>query len=1298
MNKAIRKRGMSLIELMIVIGILGVLFTAVYMFFTKGTEQFHFTRMQNDLATTGRLALEVMTDEIKWAGYMPQGGWTEEQWHPVEVATGSVFEFYSDKDDPHMVLSDSEHRNVFLGIDNMIHITDDGAYDRVIGTDIVSLQFNYYDSEGDLLSEPLDEADRDAVRHIEVKITLQDTYMGDVYQTVMKTTITPRNLGVVHNFDPLFYEPPPLDAKIVVNVSGSTGAHSPTGDQIALLDRLDYWSFTTVALSDDELSSYDYDSSGVDLIILRDMGTGSSHSAIAANLQAIQLPIIAMDPEDAVDIFGIGTAPEYRNGNMCDLQKEIDYHPIHDHISTDVFTVYDTPGLVTCMGTVLTDSSASLVTGVLPDTISGVSVRWEADLTRRRIHYCAPDIQKYTDTGFQYLYNVIIWNLPAAVPPPLGEEINEVEGFEGDSPGEVAITLWEDDLEGGLMLPDSTAIYTDFEPSGAPGMVWTTTSTGSGAITRLGDNTLEMERTVSGAFDRNIAAASVDLSGYNALTDDLYITVDSWKGTSETINAEDGVFLYSMGGSVTELVNEDFESLLLAGGDVEFWGDLYGRHRVHSPGWNNGTSFVTLDTRVNGNNGRARMIIEVDTSTLDDGTPITVYFRMSDHQDENSNYNSSTGSGDYVGWSLGEDIADPIEDYMHLSPQSYSDGQWYDREFTFTPPGTMPSTLYVIFSQYDNYMATSATGGDGISFDNVVIVADNSTITLNRVGVPSISADWQPIGVDLDDQAIVHGAPFTADYGIALSQYGLGPWSNYGMHWRDFEIGYIEEIYSLPGWYHGPVLTGGTDDWLLEEITGNHKWTLHANNPSNYSNSTDCWLETPEFSIPSGAEDAVLSFVHAHDFETNYDFGWVEVSTNGGSTWVPAETSDYNTSYAGHGAYSGISATSTAEIDLTPYTGQNVRFRFMFHSDGSVVRSGWVLDNFEATATVTGISIQSIGFKPTSPSGSWHFNQVDVYLAGVPESAIPGDGEWNKGEMTFAGTYSVDPPVSGEWSVIDLNDPFILPEATNLLIKMEMQQTGPTTGYSWVAASRTSAARWATSVSGDPTNLTVADVRPAFMIDTQNHGQKFVDADSTNSSTVMPLAFNSMYGDFEAIYLMTELGFSGGVTWEHGGTNDDWEFGAPLFIPDIDPALMPSNQNTIAGNDLTDDGYYMAESWNWLRSCPYPLADAAVYDSVAVSFDRCLRRSHNDKAFIYMAFTETPVPPTEETDWLMVKDCDYDDDIWVTEVIQLTPLFQEAISQGKNYYFIRFVLDSGIYAENGGWNIDNVGFYGRYAI
>ena len=1289
---------MSLIELVIVIGILGILFAAVYMFFVKGTEQFHFTRRQNDLATTGRLALEVLSDEIIWAGYMPYGGWLETDWHPVEVAESYKFDFYADRE-AYRVLTDSDHRNIFLDAFKVLRITDDSLMNRVAGAGITSIQFNYLDGAGDFLGPmPLDEANRDAVRHIMVKLTLQGTYMGDVYQTVMQTMITPRNLGVYHNFDPLFYMPPPPDAKIVVNINGDSLAHAPTNHQIALLGLLDGWGFTLVDLTDDELETYDYDSSGVDLVILRDVTSGGtgSHVAISGALQAIRVPIIALDPDDAEDIFLMGGTPGFQNNNVCEMFPVNKPHPIHD-LLPDTFDIYDAaPGrYVTTLGALT--AGTELITDFDGLSLSGVSVIDEFNLELRRVHYCAPDFENYSMRGKQFLLNVIMWNLPGPTTPPLGEEINK-EGFEGESPGDVLMTFWEDSLEGGAWLPDSITLYTDFVVGGGAEMMWSFFSSGSGRVIRMPDNVLQTDRSAVGAWDRNTVASILDLSNYTTAGDDLYIRLKTWRGTTETISSEEGVFLVTGSGSVVNLVSQNFENLPLGGGDVTFWGDAHGRHRIHcpDPNWGgNSTRFVTMDSEVSGEYNRVRMIFELDTSTLDDGVPISVSYLMSDHGDATDNYNAATGEGDFIGWSYGNSIVDPIEDYVNLLPGTQSNGDWYGGNYTFVPPGVMPPTIYVIFGQYDDNSASSATAHAGMSFDDISILANNNTASMNRIGTPSSSGGYQNLHIDLDDEAAALGIEFSSDFAIALSQYGIGPWAQYGILWKNFELGYIGAIYEAPGWSHGPVVSGEKDDWLLERILGDHKYTLHANNLTEYSNSVDCWLESPEFGIPINTEEAELAFEQAIDLEAGFDFCWVEVSTNGGSTWQVVETSTYNSFYNGHGAYTGFIAQNTTKLSLEPYVGQSVRFRFMFHSDDNGVRGGWALDNFAATGVVEGLVVESIGFKLTNPGGTWDFDQVDVYLGRVAETCFAASGEWDKNQLTFCGTYNITPPGAGNWVTIDLDEDFVVLLATNLQVKLEMSQTALTPAYTWVTAYRENMTRWETSPGGDPGLLKVGDNRPAFMLNTLNHGQILIDADSTGANSDVPLSFTANFSDFEGLYLLSEMGFSSEVAWVHGGTNDDWEIGAPVFIPDIDPALLPSNQNNIAGNDLTDDGYYMDDAWCWIHSYPYDLADAAVYDSISLAYDRCLKMALNDWARIHIAFTDSIVPPTAESDWIKVAEYVQLDDGWEQDVIQLTPYFEQGIADGKNYYFIRFLMDSGPFANKGGWNIDNVGFYGR---
>ncbi|MCK5787300.1 MAG: hypothetical protein KAH54_12180, partial [Candidatus Sabulitectum sp.] len=693
----------------------------------------------------------------------------------------------------------------------------------------------------------------------------------------------------------------------------------------------------------------------------------------------------------------------------------------------------------------------------------------------------------YSLHGYGFLYNVVTWNLPAPSEPALGEEIN-IEGFETDLLGEIPIVFWEDDLEGGVLLPDSVPLYTDFG-SASKSMVWMHTSSGAGEINNLTDLSLEMHRTVTGAFDRNIAGTTVDLSAYSTLSDELYLTVQTWKGNVEWIDAKDGVFLNRL---PIALAAENFEA---APYDVTFWEDTGGRHRIHSPSWGgNSTKFVTLDNQPGTMTyQRSRMLIELDTSTLPDGTPIVVNYRMADHQDATDNFSSIDNSGDYIGWSFGSGISDTVEGYEDLNPSLYADGVWYDRTYTFTPSGSMPSALYIICSHYGNDIAVTAFEYDGISFDDITV----SAADFERVGTPVDAAGWQNIAVDLDDAAQNYGIPFSSGFGIALSQYGQGPWSsNYGMHWRYFELGVIKQTFSIPGWHHAPVVAGENDDWLLENVAGDYKWTLHANNPSYYSNLTNCYLETPEITIPTGAVDAQLSFEHSVNFETGYDYGWIEISTDGGTTWNVFETSSYNDTYGGHGAYTGFISNSTVDLDLVSHIGLTVQLRFVFKSDDLIVAAGWTLDDFVASGSYSGVVINSIGFKPTMVGGGWFFNDVDVYLGSTTEEFFPGDGEWDKTNLTFLGTYGVGATMD-EWVIINLIDDYSLLASANLIVKIEMAQTGPAPGFEWVTALHPGMARREVSSSADPTMLLAVDQRPAFMIGTDDCGQKFVDGDST---------------------------------------------------------------------------------------------------------------------------------------------------------------------------------------------------------
>ena len=121
----------------------------------------------------------------------------------------------------------------------------------------------------------------------------------------------------------------------------------------------------------------------------------------------------------------------------------------------------------------------------------------------------------------------------------------------------------------------------------------------------------------------------------------------------------------------------------------------------------------------------------------------------------------------------------------------------------------------------------------------------------------------------------------------------------------------------------------------------------------------------------SGAVMPVLTFWHRYSLETNYDYGYVDVSTDLGQNW--------STIYFVTGHHTDW---KEEKIDLTPYSLlADVRIRFRLQTNGSSTYDGWYIDDVsidETTATI------SYPFFDDMESGT------DNWLTSSWELAMPG--------------------------------------------------------------------------------------------------------------------------------------------------------------------------------------------------------------------------------------------------------------------------------------------------------------------
>lgn len=120
----------------------------------------------------------------------------------------------------------------------------------------------------------------------------------------------------------------------------------------------------------------------------------------------------------------------------------------------------------------------------------------------------------------------------------------------------------------------------------------------------------------------------------------------------------------------------------------------------------------------------------------------------------------------------------------------------------------------------------------------------------------------------------------------------------------------------------------------------------------------------------SDVTSATLNFATWFDIESDWDYGYVEISTDGGQTWTILQTphsatdnpsgNAYGPGYTGPSGGDSGPAWLQEKIDLTPYAGQPVQIRFEYVTDDAVNRPGWLIDD---------ISIPEINFADDTESG-----------------------------------------------------------------------------------------------------------------------------------------------------------------------------------------------------------------------------------------------------------------------------------------------------------------------------------------
>ena len=272
-----------------------------------------------------------------------------------------------------------------------------------------------------------------------------------------------------------------------------------------------------------------------------------------------------------------------------------------------------------------------------------------------------------------------------------------------------------------------------------------------------------------------------------------------------------------------------------------------------------------------------------------------------------------------------------------------------------------------------------AAFGYGTSFDDIY----RDWTLANYLDDPTLTGDsGGQLGYDTLDIPSGDTLGYSIQWSIK-NYYGSDNQGNLPIprYWGGYKSGTVQyPIGSIPPYapmyltYKGvqPELISnfrGADSSGIEPYSGDYE--LYGGRATLLFN--ECTLAAP---VSLGA-DAELSFWTWYEIEDLWDFGFVQISTDGGSTWTSLANDDTTSNHdpsahpdviANLPGFTGSSGGWVQEtFDLSAYAGQSVLVRFLYVTDWATELTGFFVD--EIAVTDSSGTVFSDGLE--SGSGNW---------------------------------------------------------------------------------------------------------------------------------------------------------------------------------------------------------------------------------------------------------------------------------------------------------------------------------------
>lgn len=211
-----------------------------------------------------------------------------------------------------------------------------------------------------------------------------------------------------------------------------------------------------------------------------------------------------------------------------------------------------------------------------------------------------------------------------------------------------------------------------------------------------------------------------------------------------------------------------------------------------------------------------------------------------------------------------------------------------------------------------------------------------------------------------------------------------------GLYWKSPDTNSINQpvVFRVNELFGPHKIVDGLESGALEWNLDGFSWssgTSYQGTYSLYSGSGDGYSATAQMGEPLQVElgDSLRFFI-IYNIETDWDYAYVEVSTDGGQTYqaLPGNittNSNPNGQNQGHGITGNSNGNwVVAWFDLSAFDGQEVLVRLAYYTDGNVFGFGLYVDNLSPvqvfdSSVVAASTAQFSQILPDHPEGDFYF-------------------------------------------------------------------------------------------------------------------------------------------------------------------------------------------------------------------------------------------------------------------------------------------------------------------------------------